>query len=73
METSIEAQQESRIRKLARRRGYLVRKSRARKYLHGNNRGAYMLMSMRNVVVLGERFDASLDDIAAFLDRSHAA
>ncbi len=64
---------ENRIRRLARSRGYVICKSRARKYLHGNDRGAYMLMNVRNIVVLGERFDVSLDDIAAFLDRSHAA
>ncbi len=62
------------IRRLARGRGYVIRKSRARKYLHSDNCGRYMLIEPnRNVVVLGERFDARLDDIETFIDKSYAA
>lgn len=58
---------ERRIRYLARRHGYVVRKSRARRHVpHSNNFGGYMLLEAnRWRVVLGERFDATLDDIEA--------
>jgi hypothetical protein len=58
-----EANKESRIRKLARRHGYVVRKSREWKHVpHSNNFGHFMLLDLRNVVILGSRFDATLDD-----------
>jgi hypothetical protein len=57
---------ESGIRKLAARHGYAVKKS--RQGIHLNNRGGYMLVDGdRNMVVSGERFDLSLDEIEAFL------
>ena len=35
---------------------------------HSNNLGKYMLIdAARNLTVLGQRFDATLDDIEAFL------
>jgi hypothetical protein len=35
---------------------------------HSNNLGEYMLLdAARNLIVLGQRFDATLDDIEAFL------
>jgi hypothetical protein len=51
----------------ARRRGYVVRKSRAWKHVpHLNNRGEYMLIDPEhNCPVLGYRFDASLDNSEA--------
>jgi hypothetical protein len=68
MHTRTENRRESRIRHLARRHGYAIRKSRAWKQVPNmNNFGAYMLIQAeRNVVVLGERFNASLDDIEWF-------
>jgi hypothetical protein len=56
---------ENRIRRLARRHGCVLRKSRARKYVRTmNDRGEFMVIeTRRNVVVMGERFNASLDDI----------
>ena len=61
---------ESAVRSRARRMGYLVRKSRQRINMPNvDNHGEYMLVETnRNVVVLGDRFDATLQDIAAFLD-----
>ncbi len=57
---------ESRIRRRALRKGYVVHKSRSRS-LHSNNFGEYMLCDDRNCVVFGSRFDASLSEIEAFL------
>jgi hypothetical protein len=60
--------QESRVRSLARRRGYWVTKSRARKTVPAiNNHGLFMLVDDCNTVVLGERYDATLDEIESFL------
>jgi len=66
---------ERRVRRLARRHGYLVRKSRGREYVpHSNDFGEYMLIEPnRNIVVLGERFNATLDDIETFFGVPKAA
>ncbi len=66
---------EVRIRRLARRHGYVLRKSRARKYvLTMNNQGQFMVIqARRNLVVLGERFDASVDDIELFFSSRKAS
>lgn len=59
---------ESRIRYEAKRRGYAVRKSRARN-IHADNLGDFMLVKYpENYCVLGERFNASLEDIRNYLD-----
>ena len=60
---------ESTIRRLAQRHGYHVLKSRERKHVPNlDNFGEYMLVdSRRNFVVLGARFDATLEDIDNFL------
>jgi hypothetical protein len=58
---------ESRIRREAKRQGYAVRKSRTRN-VHGNDLAEFMLIEVnRNCCVLGERFDASLEDIQNYL------
>jgi hypothetical protein len=56
---------ESSIRRKAARCGYVVRKSREWKYVpRPDNHGDYMLIEAnRNRIVLGEKFDATLDDI----------
>ncbi len=66
---------ENNIRRLARRSGYVIRKSREWKHVpHSNNYGQYMVIeAYRNIVALGERFDASLDDIEAFFGKSNVA
>lgn len=59
--------QESRVRSLARRQGYRVQKSRARR-THLDNCREFMLIECdRNIPVLGWRFDADLDEIESWL------
>ena len=56
----------TRVRTLAARLGYRLELSRLP--LHTDNRGKFQLIeSDRSLVVLGERFDASLVDIEAYL------
>ena len=58
---------ESGLRRLARREGYMVRKSRSRT-IHADNHGEYMLVDVgQNIPALGFRFDASLEEIADWL------
>lgn len=61
---------ESSVRHKAIRRGYKVHKSRERKYVpHLDNHGEYMLVdAYRNLIVLGVRYDASLEDIEKYLE-----
>ncbi len=61
---TIDAAQENRVRHLATRLGYRVMKS--RQDIHLDNLGEYQLVD-RNGVVMGSRFDASLDQIEAYL------
>jgi hypothetical protein len=61
---------EAKIRRLADREGYKVTKSRTRSP-HLNDHGEYMLSRVdMNLCVLGDRYDASLEDIAYFLNDS---
>ena len=63
--------EEVRVRKLAASLGYRVEVSRLP--LHTDNRGKFQLIeSDRSMVVLGERFDASLNDIEAYLTQKEA-
>ena len=58
---------ESGLRRLARREGYLLRKSRSRT-IHADNFGEYMLVDVGlNIPALGARYDASLEEIADYL------
>jgi hypothetical protein len=64
---------ESTVRAMASRMGYAVRKSRERT-THLNNLGEYMLVELnRNFCVLGERYDATLDDIERWLQKQGGA
>ncbi len=66
MTTTFETRQESRIRHLARRHGYFIKKS--RKATSVDNCGEYMLVEVNcNRIVVGERFDATLEDIREWL------
>jgi hypothetical protein len=57
---------ESSVRKLAAKRGYLLRKS--RRAISVDNHGSYMVIeASRNLIVLGSRFDATLDEIEEWL------
>ena len=60
---------ESAVRRRALRRDYIVRKSRQRIHVPNvDNHGDYMLIDIyKNWVVLGERFNATLENIDAFL------
>lgn len=58
--------QESRVRRLAQREGYRVHRSRRAVSIY--NHGEFMLIENdRNIVALGGSYDASLDEIEAFL------
>jgi hypothetical protein len=60
--------QESRVRRKATRLGYSVHKSRERKHVpHSRNFGEFML-TLTNTVMLGDKYDAPLDHIEAFLN-----
>jgi hypothetical protein len=57
---------ENKVRELASRKGYRVRKSRAR--ISSDNRGDFMLINVDgNYVVMGGRFDATLAEIYDWL------
>jgi hypothetical protein len=56
------------LRARARKLGYAIHKSRSRS-IHEDNVGKYALVNEdSNQVVLGERFDATLEEIAEYLD-----
>lgn len=61
---TIDAAQENRVRQLAARLGYRVMKS--RQDIHLSNLGEYQLVD-RTGVVMGSNFEASLDQIEAYL------
>lgn len=54
------------VRKLARRRGYHVCKSRDRS-THLDNFGKFQLIDDCNMVVMGEKFDCTIEEIAEHL------
>jgi hypothetical protein len=61
-----ERNQEQRLRRRASSRGFAVYKS--RQSPHFDNQGLYMLAELRNnSLVLGERYDASLNEIEEYL------
>ena len=69
MTTSPDKLKENRIRKLARRHGYLLRKSHQRRYVPNScNCGLYMLVDAKGQIVVGARFDASLEHIERCLE-----
>lgn len=59
---------EKRVREKAKRKGYRVTKSR-QKSTNANNWGDYMLVDANhNTVIMGQNYDAALEDIASFLE-----
>jgi len=58
---------ENRVRRLAQREGYVVRKSRVRDWRYDDQGEFRLIEPTRNLCVLGSRFDATLDDIEAWL------
>jgi len=62
-----EKREDSRLRKMAARRGYQLCKSRERT-THANNHGGYMIVEVeRNTIAAGPDFDMSLEEVKAFL------
>ena len=61
-----ERAREARLRRLARREGYALRKMRGRQSL--DNYGEFRIIDYSNCVVAGVRFDMSLDDVEAWLE-----
>ena len=58
---------ENRLRRMAKRLGLVIQKSRVRT-IHLDDIGEYMIIDLYgNYVVAGERFDCSLDDVEDFL------
>jgi hypothetical protein len=67
IESPVKVLSEPRLRSLAKRQGYSLRKSRKRK-LYLNNLGEYMLVdATTNVAACGSKFDADLQEITEFL------
>jgi hypothetical protein len=63
---------ENRLRRWAARLGYTIKRSRAKR-LHLNDLGKYMLVdNLSNGVVLGDRFDADLDELEVRLESFEA-
>lgn len=55
---------EDRVRKLARKHGYTLRKFRQRKFVPNSiDHGLYQLTDDKDQIVVGARYDASLDHI----------
>ena len=64
---------EKRLRLLAWRRGYALRKDRARSWNY-DHQGGYMIVnpSLGNAVVAGPRFDLNLNEVENWLKRDKA-
>jgi hypothetical protein len=64
---------ESRLRRMARRQGMRIEKSRCRS-VHMNNLGGYQLIdTARNFVIAGANYDLSLPDLAEWVGDKKAA
>jgi hypothetical protein len=62
---------ETRLRRLANEEGLRILKSRLR-HPRADNFGLYQLIEdRRNIVVLGPKYDATLQDIANYLERTN--
>ena len=67
MDRNIERAEEARVRRLAARQGYAIRKDRARS-TSLDHQGGYMVVDpWRNVVIAGQRFDLTLEDLRQLL------
>jgi hypothetical protein len=56
------------LRRLARKQGLVIRKSRSRSGRTLDDHGGYMLLDAgRNMIMAGSRFDLDLDDIERYL------
>jgi hypothetical protein len=69
----VDPSRESRLRALARRRGLVVRKDRARSS-NIDHYGGYMLVDeYTNFIVGGQRFDLTIDDLEDWLTSDESA
>jgi hypothetical protein len=59
---------ESALRSRAKRQGYVIHKSRKRVRLTPNDLGKFMVLDNRNSCRLGSRYDATLEQVAKFLE-----
>ena len=65
--TTVNKNLEQKLRRALNKNGYILRKS--RKPISINNLGEYMVVdAFTNAVVVGARFEYSLDDITDFFD-----
>lgn len=61
---------DTQLRKAAKRRGILLKKSREGVI---DNRGGYMLVDAKNIIIAGERFDLTPEDVRKWLNQSKIA
>ena len=61
---------ENHYRKMAKRWGYLLYKSSAKRWSIENQRGYMIIDVLFNAITAGSRFDLKLDDVAAFFDEA---
>ncbi len=59
---------EARVRLAAKHVGWRVGKSRAR-IMHANDAGLFQLINECNIIVGGDRYDATLDDRACWIEK----
>jgi hypothetical protein len=62
----VDKARENKTRRSAKEQGYILRKSRARKWSIDNQQG-YMVVNKKNIVAAGSSYDLSLDEVEAFL------
>jgi hypothetical protein len=59
----------ARLRSLAKRQGFVIKKSRMMTRTL-NNQGGYMITDLNNIIQAGEKFDLTLDDVEKFLEEN---
>lgn len=62
-----ERSREQRIRRLLKKENLLLRKSRVRNWEVAAHQGGYQIINFNNVIVAGEGYGFSLDDIESWL------
>lgn len=73
MDTKNDSAREARLRRLAKKQGLWLRKSRVRTTNIDNSGGYMILDSYHNTTVYGMRFDLTLDDVERFLKQEVAS
>ena len=66
MQQNSDKARESKLRREAKKQGYVLKKSRAREWSVNNQQG-YMIVNERNVIEAGSDFDLTLDQVESFL------